>query len=129
MPTTPQAPLSDPRPRTFAAFNDDWSEFVASPLESDADASAPSTPPAGTSAAAPSSWEKPRGPLPLSLFGADDDQEDGGREEEGPAGSLPTATAPQRVGPFNTDESRSADLKDPIAGLYGSQFSSISCCL
>jgi hypothetical protein len=28
-----------------------------------------------TSDAAPSSWEKPRGPHPLSLFGAGDDQE------------------------------------------------------
>ncbi|CAM0151444.1 unnamed protein product [Urochloa decumbens] len=115
-PAAPQPPLADPRPATFAAFDDDWGDFVASPLGSDAEA-----PPTAASAAAPSSWEKPRGPLPLSLFGAGDDQEEGGREEEGPAGLLPTATAPQRVGPFTTDGSRPADLKDLIAGLYGSQ--------
>ncbi|CAN6362241.1 unnamed protein product [Urochloa humidicola] len=120
-PATPQPSLADPRPATFAAFDDDWGDFVASPLGSNADASAPPTPPTAASAAAPSSWEKPQGPLPLSLFGAGDDQEEGGREEEGPAGPLPTATAPQRAGPFTTDGSRPADLKDLIAGLYGSQ--------
>ncbi|OEL31812.1 hypothetical protein BAE44_0007171 [Dichanthelium oligosanthes] len=107
----PQPPLADPRPATFAAFDDDWGDFVASDLGSNADASAPPTPPTA----------KPRGPLPLSLFGADDDQEDGGREEEGPAGPPPTATAHQRAAPLTTDGSRPADLKDLIAGLYGSQ--------
>jgi len=116
-----QPPLVDPRPPAFAAFDDDWGDFVASPLGSNADASAPPTPPTATSAAAPSSWEKPRGPLPLSLFGADDDQEDG-REEEGPAEPPPPpATAHQRAASFATDGSRPADLKDLIAGLYGSQ--------
>nr|TKV99268.1 hypothetical protein SEVIR_8G027742v2 [Setaria viridis] len=115
-PTAPQPALADPRPATFAAFDDDWGDFVASELGSNADASAPPTPPTATSDAAPSSWEKPRGPLPLSLFGAGDDQ-----EEEGSAGPPPTATAPQRAVSCTTDGSRPADLKDLIAGLYGSQ--------
>ncbi|CAL4896928.1 unnamed protein product [Urochloa decumbens] len=120
-PAAPQPPFADPRPAAFAAFDDDWGDFVASPLGSNADASAPPTPPTAASAAAPSSWEKPRGPLPLSLFGAGDDQEEVGQEEEGPAGPLPTATVPQRAGPFTTDRSKPADLKDLIANLYGSQ--------
>ncbi|CAN6374062.1 unnamed protein product [Urochloa humidicola] len=120
-PAAPQPPLADARPATFAAFDDDWGDFVASPLGSNADTSAPPTPPTATSAAAPSTWEKPRGPLPLSLFGADDDQEDGGREEERPAGPPPTATVHQRDVSLTTDGSKPADLKDLIAGLYGSQ--------
>ncbi|TKW07822.1 hypothetical protein SEVIR_7G332700v4 [Setaria viridis] len=115
-PAAPQPALADPRPDTFAAFDDDWGDFVASELGSNAGAPAPPTPPTATSDAAPSSWEKPRGPLPLSLFGAGDDQ-----EEEGPGGPLPTDTAPQRAVSFTTDGSRPADLKDLIAGLYGSQ--------
>jgi hypothetical protein len=104
-----------PHPPTFAALDDDWGDFVASPLGSNADASAPPTAPtAATSDAAPSSWEKPRGPLPLSLFGAGDGQDE--EEEEGSAGP-PTATAPQRA----AGGSGPADLKDLIAGLYGSQ--------
>ncbi|XP_062203616.1 uncharacterized protein LOC133905855 isoform X2 [Phragmites australis] len=108
----PQQPLADPRPATFAAFDDDWGDFVASPIGSNQDASAQPTSTA-------SSWERPRGPLPLSLFGADDHVEDG-REEEGPAGPPTTTTAHQRA-PSSADGSRPADLKDLIAGLYGSQ--------
>ncbi|CAN6325805.1 unnamed protein product [Urochloa humidicola] len=120
-PAAPQPTPADPRPATFAAFDDDWGDFVASPLGSDAAVSVPPTAPTGTSATAPSSWEKPRGPLPLSLFGADDDQEDGGREEEGPAGPPTTANAHPSGPSLTTDGSRPADLKDLIAGLYGSQ--------
>ncbi|WVZ88289.1 hypothetical protein U9M48_034825 [Paspalum notatum var. saurae] len=112
----PQPPLADPRPAAaFAAFDDDWGDFVAGDLGSSAG------PPAPPTAAAPSSsWEKPRGPLPLSLFGADEDDGDGleeEEEEEGPAGPPPTATAHQH-GPYGA---RQADLKDLIAGLYGSR--------
>jgi hypothetical protein len=79
---------SAPQPPT-ATF--DSGDFVASGLGSDAGTSAPTA----TPAAAPSSpWEKPRGPLPLSLFGADAD-DDGQEEEEGPTGPPPMATAPQ----------------------------------
>ncbi|KAL6642245.1 hypothetical protein ACP70R_020426 [Stipagrostis hirtigluma subsp. patula] len=112
-----QPPVADPQPATFAAFDDDWGDFVASPLGSNPDAPAPPTPP--TAASTAPSWEKPRGPLPLSLFGADD-QEDV-REEEGPAGPPPTATAHQRAPSFSSNGTRPADLKDLIAGLYGSQ--------
>jgi len=102
-----------PPPAPFLDDDFDFGDFTF--------ASAPPTPPTATSAAASSSWEKPRGPLPLSLFGADDDQEDG-REEEGPAEPQPpAATAHQRAASFTTDGSRPADLKDLIAGLYGSQ--------
>ncbi|XP_062202152.1 uncharacterized protein LOC133904687 isoform X2 [Phragmites australis] len=113
--SAPQAPRA---PAAFAAFDDDWGDFVASPLGSNPDASAPPT----TKPSSSSSWEKPRGPLPLSMFGADDDQEDG-REEEGPAGPPPTATAAahQHTPSFCSGGSRPADLKDLIAGLYGSQ--------
>ncbi|TVU26981.1 hypothetical protein EJB05_29559, partial [Eragrostis curvula] len=116
----PAAPLADPRPATFAAFDDDWGDFVASPLGSNPDASsAPPTPPTATSTA---SWEKPRGPLPLSLFGADgQEEEDRREEEEGPAAPPTTATAHQRAPSFTSSGSRPADLKDLIAGLYGSQ--------
>ncbi|XP_062183005.1 uncharacterized protein LOC133887103 isoform X2 [Phragmites australis] len=115
----PQPPRADPTPAAFAAFDDDWGDFVASPLGSNPDASAPPAPPTATSTVS-SSWEKPRGPLPLSLFGADDEGEDG-QEEEGPAGPPPTATAHQRAPSFGSTGSRPADLKDLIAGLYGSQ--------
>jgi hypothetical protein len=113
----PAAPLVDPQPAAFAAFDDDWGDFVTSPIGSNPEAasSAPATPPTATST---SSWEKPRGPLPLSLFGADDQEEDDRREEEGPP---PTATAHQRAPSFTSSVSRPADLKDLIAGLYGSQ--------
>jgi hypothetical protein len=105
---------SAPQPPT-AAF--DWGDFVASGLGSDAGTSAPTA----TPAAAPSSpWEKPRGPLPLSLFGADAD-DDGQEEEEGPTGPPPMATAPQCALSVPSNGSRPADLKDLIAGLYGSQ--------
>ncbi|KAK3118384.1 hypothetical protein QOZ80_9BG0698270 [Eleusine coracana subsp. coracana] len=118
--TFASAPLADPQPAAFAAFDDDWGDFVASPLGSNTEAasSAPPTPPTATSTA---SWEKPRGPLPLSLFGADDQEEDGREEEEGPAAPPPTATAHQRAPSFTSGGSRPADLKDLIAGLYGSE--------
>jgi hypothetical protein len=110
-PAAPQPPVA-----AFAAFDDDWGDFVASGLGSnDAGASAPT---AAAPSSSSSSWEKPRGPLPLSLFGADDDD---GQEEEGPAEPPPTATAPQRAPSFPSDGSGPADLKDLIAGLYGSQ--------
>lgn len=116
------ASAPDPQPAAFAAFDDDWGDFVTSPLgsnpEAAAAASAPATPPTATSTA---SWEKPRGPLPLSLFGADEQEEEDGREEEGPAAPPPTATAHQRAPSFTSGGSRPADLKDLIAGLYGSQ--------
>nr|CAB3459351.1 unnamed protein product [Digitaria exilis] len=114
----PQPTVVDPRPAAFAAFDDDWGDFVASDLGSNADASAPPTPP---TASATSSWEKPRGPLPLSLFGADDDQEEAVREEEAPAGPPSTAAADWKAPAFLSNGSRPADLKDLIAGLYGSQ--------
>ncbi|KAL6906077.1 hypothetical protein ACP4OV_003678 [Aristida adscensionis] len=117
----PAAPRPQPAAATFADFADDWGDFVASPLGSNASASAsaPPTPPTAQSTAA---WEKPRGPLPLSLFGADEqEEEEKGRGEEGPAGPPPTATAHQRVPSFSSMGSRPADLKDLIAGLYGSQ--------
>ncbi|KAJ1264717.1 hypothetical protein BS78_08G022100 [Paspalum vaginatum] len=108
----PQPPLADPRPPA-AAFDDDWGDFVAGGLGS-------SAPPAASS-----SWEKPRGPLPLSLFGADEDDGDGQQqqqqEEEGPAGPPPTAAARQHAPSFPAGGARQADLKDLIAGLYGSQ--------
>lgn len=102
-PTT-QPPLAGPGPAAFAAFDDDWGDFVAGGPGSGA---GPAAPPA-------SSWEKPRGPLPLSLFGADDDDQ----EEEAPP---PTATAHRSAPLFTADAPRPADLKDLIAGLYGSQ--------
>ncbi|KAK3119735.1 hypothetical protein QOZ80_9AG0674460 [Eleusine coracana subsp. coracana] len=113
--TFASAPLADPQPAAFAAFDDDWGDFVTSPLGSntEVESSAPPTPPTATSTA---SWEKPRGPLPLSLFGADDQE-----EEEGPAAPPPTATAHQRAPSFTSGGSRPADLKDLIAGLYGSE--------
>ena len=58
------------QPAAFAAFDDDWGDFVAGSLGSNPDGgSAPTTPPTDNSAA--ESWKKPRGPLPLSLFGDD----------------------------------------------------------
>ena len=57
---------SAPQPPT-AAF--DWGDFVASGLGSDAGTSAPTAAPAAAPSSSP--WEKPRGPLPLSLFGVD----------------------------------------------------------
>jgi len=104
----------------FAAFDDDWGDFVASGLGSDAAASAPPTAAPAAAPSSSSSWAKPRGPLPLSLFGTA--AADGGQEEEeGPAGSPPTATAPQRALSFPSNGSGPADLKDLIVGLYGSQ--------
>jgi hypothetical protein len=114
--SAPAAPQQQPPAAAFAAFDDDWGDFVASGLGSnDAGASAPT---AAAPSSSSSSWEKPRGPLPLSLFGADDD---GGQEEEGPAEPPPTATAPQRAPSFPSNGPGPADLKDLIAGLYGSQ--------
>nr|CBX25393.1 hypothetical_protein [Oryza brachyantha] len=108
-----------PRP----AFDDDWGDFVAtSALDSD-----PDGPTTTTATAKPSTWEKPRGPLPLSLFGAGDDDDDDEEEEvvvanEGPA-EPPTAAAAahQREPRAISNGSSPADLKDLIAGLYGSQ--------
>ncbi|KAF8707108.1 hypothetical protein HU200_030341 [Digitaria exilis] len=117
-PAAPQPTLADPGPAAFAAFDDDWGDFVASDLGSNADASAPPTPP---TASAASSWEKPRGPLPLSLFGADDDQEEAVRGEEAPSGPPSTAAANWKAPAFPSNGSRPADLRDLIAGLYGSQ--------
>ncbi|ONM42279.1 hypothetical protein ZEAMMB73_Zm00001d044696 [Zea mays] len=115
--TFASAPQPQPQPPT-AAFDDDWGDFVASGLGSDAGASAPTDAPAAAPSSSP--WEKPRGPLPLSLFGADAD-DDGQEEEEGPAGPPPMDTAPQCAPSVPSNGSRPADLKDLIAGLYGYQ--------
>eukprot|EP00267_Zea_mays_P042190 XP_020394159.1 mucin-1-like [Zea mays] len=112
------APQPQPPTAAFATFDDDWGDFVASGLGSDAGTSAPTTVPAAAPSSSP--WEKPRGPLPLSLFGADAD-DDGQEEEEGSAGPPPMATAPQCALSVPSNGSRPADLKDLIAGLYGSQ--------
>ena len=88
--TFASAPQPQPPTAAFAAF-DDWGDFVASGLGSDAGTSAPTAAPAAAPSSSP--WEKPRGPLPLSLFGVDAD-DDGQEEEEGPAGPPPMATAP-----------------------------------
>uniref|UniRef100_A0A0D9XWW3 Synergin gamma C-terminal domain-containing protein n=1 Tax=Leersia perrieri TaxID=77586 RepID=A0A0D9XWW3_9ORYZ len=91
---------TDPHP----AFDDDWGDFVAtSPLRSDPD---------GSPSAAGAAWEKPRGPLPLSLFGADEEEQE--VADEG-------ATADKRGPRAASNGSKPADLKDLIAGLYGSQ--------
>uniref|UniRef100_A0A0E0MJL3 Synergin gamma C-terminal domain-containing protein n=1 Tax=Oryza punctata TaxID=4537 RepID=A0A0E0MJL3_ORYPU len=98
-------------PAAAAAFDDDWGDFVAtSPLGSSPDDAPAPAPPTAT--AKSPAWEKPRGPLPLSLFGADED-------DEGPAEPPPTATATEPHAASNG--SKPADLKDLIAGLYGSQ--------
>ena len=105
------------QPAAFAAFDDDWGDFVAGSLGSNPDGgSAPTTPPTDKSAA--ESWKKPRGPLPLSLFGDDKEEDD-----EGPPMPPPTstATAHQRTPSFESKGLRAADLKDLIVGLYGSQ--------
>uniref|UniRef100_A0ACD5YHQ1 Uncharacterized protein n=1 Tax=Avena sativa TaxID=4498 RepID=A0ACD5YHQ1_AVESA len=114
----PQSAPPSQQPAAFAAFDDDWGEFVASSLGSNPDVGfAPATPP--TDKSSPGAWEKPRGPLPLSLFGADDKEED----DEGPPMPPPasTATAHQRTPSFESKGLRGADLKDLIVGLYGSQ--------
>ncbi|KAM3273744.1 hypothetical protein ACQJBY_043131 [Aegilops geniculata] len=118
-PAAPQpAPLA-PQPATFAAFDDDWGDFVASSLEFSPDGlSAPAIPPTGKPAAG--AWEKPPGPLPLSLFGADDKEEE--EKDEVPVGPPPpTSTVHQRAPSFGSKASSPADLKDLIVGLYGSQ--------
>ncbi|KAF7071557.1 hypothetical protein CFC21_076842 [Triticum aestivum] len=118
-PAAPQpAPLA-PQPATFAAFDDDWGDFVASSLGFSPDGlSAPAIPPTGKPAAG--AWEKPRGPLPLSLFGADDKEEE--EKDEVPVGlPPPTSTVHQREPSFGSKASSPADLKDLIVGLYGSQ--------
>ncbi|EMS64076.1 hypothetical protein TRIUR3_28513 [Triticum urartu] len=80
--------------------------------------SAPAIPPTGKPAAG--AWEKPRGPLPLSLFGADDKEEE--EKDEVPVGPPPpTSTVHQRPPSFGSKASSPADLKDLIVGLYGSQ--------
>jgi hypothetical protein len=111
----PQPAPPSPQPAAFAAFDDDWGDFVAGSLGSNPDAATPPTdkPSAGA-------WEKPRGPLPLSLFGADDKEEE---DDGGPPVPPPTstATARQRTPTFESEGSRAADLKDLIVGLYGSQ--------
>nr|CBX25310.1 hypothetical_protein [Oryza brachyantha] len=123
------SPAADPLPHlpaaaadaNFAAFDDDWGDFVASRLGSSPDGgstTATATDVAPAAAEKPS-WERPRGPLPLSLFGADD-------EEEGPAETPtppppPPATDLYRATHTSADGSRPGDLKDLIAGLYGSQ--------
>ncbi|XP_066358969.1 uncharacterized protein [Miscanthus floridulus] len=118
--SAPAAPQPQLPAAAFAAFDDDWGDFVASGLGSDAAASAPPTAAPAAAPSSSSSWAKPRGPLPLSLFGTAAD--DGGQEEEeGPAWPPPTATAPQRALSFPSNGSEPADLKDLIAGLYGSQ--------
>jgi hypothetical protein len=116
--TFASAPQQQPPTTAFAAFDDDWGDFVARGLGSDAGTSAPTAAPAAAPSSSP--WEKPRGPLPLSLFGVDAD-DDGQEEEEGPAGPPPMATAPQCALSVPSNGSRPADLKDLIAGLYGSQ--------
>ncbi|CAM0950278.1 unnamed protein product [Alopecurus aequalis] len=113
----PQPAPPSPQPAAFAAFDDDWGDFVASSLGSNPDGeSAPTTPPTDKSAAG--AWEKPRGPLPLSMFGDDKEEED-----EGPPMPPPTstATAHQRTPSFESKGLRAVDLKDLIVGLYGSQ--------
>ncbi|XP_052135832.1 uncharacterized protein LOC127754371 [Oryza glaberrima] len=110
--------FADPQPAAaaafdaFGAYDDDWGDFVDSRLGSNPDG--------GSSAAAPAekppSWEKPRGPLPLSLFGADEEEE----EEEGPAELPPTAADQRGASHASSNGSKPADLKDLIAGLYGS---------
>ncbi|KAG8091202.1 hypothetical protein GUJ93_ZPchr0011g28281 [Zizania palustris] len=112
-PAAPQPmPAVGPQPSFFAAFDDDWGDFVAGSLGSSPDGSAPPT------AKSSSPWEKPRGPLPLSLFGADEEEE---VADEGPAEPPPTATVHQGAPPASSNGSKPADLKDLIAGLYGSQ--------
>ncbi|KAF0933313.1 hypothetical protein E2562_017098 [Oryza meyeriana var. granulata] len=108
---SPAPPATDPQAAaTFAAFDDDWGDFVAtSPLGSNPDGPAPPT-------AKSSAWEKPRGPLPLSLFGADDEVV---VADEEPA--EPPAAAPQRARHAASNGSKPSDLKDLIAGLYRSQ--------
>ncbi|XP_047052202.1 uncharacterized protein LOC124657730 [Lolium rigidum] len=105
----PAAPPPPP-PADFAAFDDDWGDFV---VGSNPDAAtAPKDKPAA------GAWEKPRGPLPLSLFGADDKEEE--EEDAGPS-MPPPASAHQRTPSFESKGLRPADLKDLIVGLYGSQ--------
>jgi hypothetical protein len=113
----PQPAPPSPQPAVFAAFDDDWGDFVAGSLGSNPDggSAAAATPPTDKPSAG--AWEKPRGPLPLSLFGADDKE---GDDDEGPPPTS-TATARQRTPTFESEGSRTADLKDLIVGLYGSQ--------
>lgn len=106
--------MAYPHPATFVAFDDDWGDFVASPLGSNPNTSVPSTPPTAKSNA----WEKPWGPLPLSLFDADEDEDE--QEEEGPTKLPPMATTDQRAPSFSSNRSKPANLKDLIVGLYGS---------
>ncbi|KQJ92313.1 uncharacterized protein LOC100824858 [Brachypodium distachyon] len=118
-PAVPPQPA--PQPDDFAAFDDDWGDFVAGSRGSNADGGPANAaaPPAGKPSAGV--WEKPRGPLPLSLFGAD--EKEGEEEEEGgPVGPPPAATVHQRAPSLESRGSMTpADLKDLIAGLYGSQ--------
>uniref|UniRef100_A0A0D9XP24 Synergin gamma C-terminal domain-containing protein n=1 Tax=Leersia perrieri TaxID=77586 RepID=A0A0D9XP24_9ORYZ len=104
----------DPHPAA-AAFDDDWGDFVDSRLGSSPDGES------ATPAEKPSSWEKPRGPLPLSLFGADDEEDEGPTESPPPPTATATDTVQQGVTHAASNGSKPGDLKDLIAGLYGSQ--------
>lgn len=90
--TAPQPPMADPHLATLAVFDDDWGKFVVSPLVSNPDVSTPPTPPTIKSNAC----EKPWGPPPLSLFGADDEDEVGGGRVDQAAANLSQYTS----GPF-----------------------------
>uniref|UniRef100_A0A0E0MCF7 Synergin gamma C-terminal domain-containing protein n=1 Tax=Oryza punctata TaxID=4537 RepID=A0A0E0MCF7_ORYPU len=106
---------ADPHPEP--AYDDDWGDFVDSRLGSNPDGGSSAATAAAPVEKSSSSWEKPRGPLPLSLFGADDEEE----AEEGPAELPPTAADQRRASHASSNGSKPADLKDLIAGLYGSQ--------
>ncbi|XP_044985204.1 uncharacterized protein LOC123452592 isoform X2 [Hordeum vulgare subsp. vulgare] len=121
-PAAPHPAPPAPQPAAFAAFDDDWGDFVASSLGFDPDGlSAPAIPPTDGKSAA-GAWQKPRGPLPLSLFGAGDKEEQEEEKDEVPVGPPPhTSRVHQRAPSFRSKASSPADLKDLIVGLYGSQ--------